>query len=174
MDEDNTPALTRRLEAHAHGGKSKLYQHLRSQHRALSRAMAKLNPTWASIAAEIASAGVMGNNGKPASPTSVRNAWWRVCRDVEADKQVRQAEKDRRGRHPSRLPATRRPAVAEPARAAEQLRAPAVPRAELRPQTGTSLLDADDLPEDVRENLAALERQFAWADRFVNPPKKED
>ncbi len=136
--------------------------------------MAKLNPTWASIAAEIAAAGVMGNNGKPASPTSVRNVWWRVCRDVEAGEQARLAVKDGRSRHPSRIPATARPASIDPARVAGPLCDPAVPRAELPLRTGTSLLDAEDLPEDVRENLAALERQFAWADRYVNPPKKED
>ncbi len=32
----------------------------------------------------------------------------------------------------------------------------------------------EDLPKEVRANLAALDSQFAWADRFVIPLKKKD
>ncbi len=165
MVEDNTPALTRRLEAHAHGGKSKLYQYLRGQHRALCRAIAKLDPTWASIAAEITAAGVMGSNGKPASPKAVRIAWWRVCRDVEADKELRQATKVRRGRHPSRLPATSRPLTVEVHRPVEQPRYPPADRSK-EPEV--------ELNDAARETLASLQRQLDHSDRFLFPPKRKD
>lgn len=168
MDDDNIPTLEDRLKTRAHDGKSRLYQYLRREHRTLARALAKHDPSWASIAAEIAAHGVMGRNGKPASPSSVRNMWTRICRDLAAEKKARTTRTAERGVQPSRLPVTWRPPVAEPPRV------PAAPRAELPPRTGTSLLDAEDLPEDVKENLAALERQFAWADRFVNPPKRKD
>ena len=165
MDDDNNPELASRLEAHAHNGKSKLYQYLRRQHRVLSKAIAKLNPTWASIAAEIAAAGVMGNNGKPASPKAVRNVWSRVCRDVEAAKQARDAERDTRGRQPSRLPVTWRPPMAQQPRPVEQPRYPPVLDAQAPPE---------ELNDVARETLASLKRQFEHSDRFLHLPKKKD
>ena len=167
MDDDDASALARRLEAHAHDGRSKLYQYLWRQHRALSKAMVRLNPSWASIAAEIAAAGIMGANGRPASPTAVRNVWWRVCRDVEARKRARQAERDKRGMQPSRLPATWKPTPVLVPRAADPARyAPPVPTA---PRTAPT-----ELSEEAKATLADLDRQFAHRDRFVNPPKRKD
>jgi hypothetical protein len=171
MDEDNTPELASRLEAHAHDGKSKLYQYLWRQHRVLSKAIAKLNPTWASIAAEITAAGVMGNNGKPASPKAVRNIWWRVCRDVEAAKQVRRAERDGKGRQPSRLPVTWRPPVAQHARPVVQPRYP--PPATPAPAS-TPPATPPELNDKARAMLDSLDRQLAHRDRFINPPKRKE
>jgi hypothetical protein len=68
---------------------------------------------------------------------------------------------------PSRLPSTWKPTPVEPPRA------PAAPRVEPRHNTESPPLREEDLPEDVRANLAALDRQFEWADRFVNPPKRK-
>ena len=170
MEDEPTPRLITGLKARAHDGRSKLYQYLRRQHRVLSATIAKHNPTWASIAAEVSEAGVMGSNGKPTSPDALRLMWKRVCRDVEAEKllkvQRRAAEQDR-GAQPSRLPSTWKPTPAEPPRA------PPPPRVEPRHNTESPPLREEDLPEDVRANLAALDRQFEWADRFVNPPKRK-
>ena len=171
MEDEPTPRLVTGLKARAHDGRSKLYRYLRREHRLLSATIAKHDPSWASIAAEVAGAGVMGSNNKPASPDALRLMWKRVCRDVEEEKAAKAqrlaAEKDR-GVHPSRLPATWKPTPIEttPARASSRL----------APPTNTDSAPAApiELSEAARARLAALDRRLEWRDRHVNPPKRKD
>ena len=167
MDDDNIPTLEDRLKTRAHDGKSALYQYLRRQHRTLGRSLAKHDPSWASIAAEIAADGVMGRDGKPASSSSVRNMWMRVCRDLEAERKARKTRTAERGVQPSRVPATWRPPVVQPARAAE-------PPRSAPPNTVPARAAPRELSEKAKATLAALDRQLDHTDRFVNPPKRKD
>jgi hypothetical protein len=167
MEDEITPRLVSGLRTRAHDGKSKLYRYLRREHRVLSKAIAQHDPSWASIAAEVAAANVMGRDGKPASPDAVRNIWARVCRDVEVEKAERKAARAKKGVQPSRLPATWKPTPVPSPRAADPARyAPPLPTpARSAPR---------ELTEEAKATLAELDRQIAHRDRFVSPPKRKD
>ena len=164
-------AIIKKIE---HGAeRSSLFWYMLDHHDEFARAATGTRIRWAPLCEQFAADGLLDGEGKAPTPANARITWWNVRREVAKRRAASSAEPPVK-LQPSRMPATWRPPVAEPGRPAEPPRAPAVPRAELPSRTGTSLLNAEDLPEDVRENLAALERQFAWADRYVNPPKKED
>lgn len=172
MDNETTPRLISGLKARAHDTHSELYRYLRREHRVLSNTLARHEPSWASIAAEVEAAGVMGAKDRPASPNAVRLTWRRVCRDVEAEKAVkasRRAGKGTQGVQPSRLPATWQPTPAQVPRAAPAPRQPAPPA-----HTVSAPATPRVLTEEARATLAALDAQLAYRDRFVNPPKRKD
>lgn len=171
MDDETTPRLVTGLKARAHDARSELYRYLRRRHRVLSNTIARHNPSWASVAAEVAAAGIMGAKGKPASPDALRLMWKRVCRDVDAGKAAgarRRTAEAARGAQPSRLPADWRPVPSEPPRA------PPAPRRTPPDTTVSAPATPRELSEAARAKLAALDRQLDWRDRFVNPPKRKD
>jgi hypothetical protein len=104
------------LEAKPYGGRSDLYRWLRTNHRRLSRKMARLQATWAVLAEEVASVGVKNTKGQPPSVDSVRRIWATVCRDLEAEAGAKAKAARTVGRKmPSRISPEWRPAVVPPA-----------------------------------------------------------
>ena len=150
------------------------YRWLRERHDRLAPALNKLEPALGELAKEMAEGGITGGRGNVLTAKSLMTIWQRVCRDLQAEaaeaemaKSQQAAAVKARGGHPSRLPVTWRPPVAEPARAAEPPRyAP--------PNTVPARTAPTELSEKARAKLAALDRQLDHRDRFVNPPKHKD
>lgn len=175
MTDELLDRVLTRSRAEAFRRCSPAYRWLRERHTQLEPAFAAYDPSLRGIALELAASGITGGRGKPLSAKALMAIWQRVCRDLQSEtdelahrKAAQAAAVEARGIQPSRLPATWKPTPVEPPRA------PPVPRVEPWHHTGSPPLREEDLPEDVRANLAALDGQFAWADRFVNPPKKKD
>lgn len=77
--------LDRVLEA-AHGcvgDRSPLYRWLWNHRDTIAARMTR--PDWKAMAACFASAGVTDGSGKPPTPTTVRQTWWKVERDMKAN-----------------------------------------------------------------------------------------
>lgn len=125
-------------------------------------------PTWEAFAARLTREQQTNRQGGPLGADSARRIFERARKDDQAEQAGQASAKQQRDAQPSRLPATWTPTPAA------SPRAPAPPRVETRHYTESPPLVEEDLPEEVRANLAALDSQFAWADRFVNPPKKKD
>ncbi len=166
--------LARSREA-SYRRRSLAYRWLRERHDKLAPAFDEFEPPLREIADEMAGGGITGGKGAPLTAKALLGIWRCVCRDLRIEaaeaverKAAQAAAVQAHGGYPSRLPATWKPTPAEPPQA------PPAPRVETRHHTESPPLREEDLPEDVRANLAALDRQFEWADRFVNPPKKKD
>lgn len=148
-------------------GHSPAYRWLREHHARLAPVFASLDPPLGEIAAEMASGGLTGGRGKPLTAKAVMRIWRRVCRDLEADAAARECVPERV--QPSRLPPTWRPTSIDPPRGSVAPRAaPAVSRA---PPAAASA--GDEADERVRAQLASLQEQFDYVDRYVRPPKRK-
>ena len=143
--------------------RSALYRWLHSHRRVIAKTLVQENPSWIVVAESVAAAGVTNTKGQPPSADSVRRVWMCVLKDTAAAETARA----KRGVQPSRVPATWRPPVVQPARAAEPPRfAP--------PNTVPARAAPRELSEKAKATLAALDRQLDHTDRFVNPPKRKD
>ena len=94
-----------------------MYRWLRSRHGELLALLAELEPPWRIIAAEMAADGVTGGigkgTGKPPTDRAIRRTWQRVCRDLEAEDQLRLTGVSSRTIHPSHISANWRPKEAK-------------------------------------------------------------
>ena len=158
---------------------SDLYGWLRSKHREVAALINRRTRDWTKIATEVAAEGVVGANGRPASPDALRKMWTRVDRDVmreQAERLARRAAQkspDRPPRHSGgkhevastthRAPTPVR--APEPAHHPPPTRSPSgtAPRA-LAPAP-KSKLRLEDLPPEARAEFEKLDRGLADFDR---------
>jgi hypothetical protein len=81
------------LRTHGGPGRSPLYRWMRRHHDALAEAFAETPPAWTPLAAEMAAVGLTDADGKPPSPTSVRQTWYRVRRDLARARELAASKK---------------------------------------------------------------------------------
>lgn len=158
----------RKLEMDRGGGRTAAYRYIWSNYQRFAGAGVGVSggASWDAFAAMLIREGLTNKQGGHLSTNSARRIFGRVSKDFLAE-QAAKAMKASRSTNPSRLPATWRPTVAEPARAAEPPRyaPPNIVPARAAPK---------ELSEKARAKLAALDRQLDHRDRFVNPPKQKD
>jgi len=92
------------IELKAYGRCGDIYRWLREHYEQMLEERDELQRPWEVITAEIASAGVKGTRGGPPYVTSVRKTWKRVCRDVEAERERKEARKAEREARAARRP----------------------------------------------------------------------
>lgn len=156
--------LTRSREA-AYRRRTPAYRWLRERHERLRPAFDELEPPLREIAAEMARGGIDGGHGKPLTAKALARIWQRVCRDLRAEAA---GKRDPEKVHPSRLPSTWRPTLAEPPRA------PVAPRPVPTPGTVSAPSAPRELNEAARATLASLQAQLDYADRYVRPQKRKE
>ncbi len=172
--------LAAALKAKAPPRRSDLHKWLLARHRELAPIINARAQDWKAIAAEVAAEGMVGANGRPASPDALRKMWLRVDRDVEREQADRIAVRVKRkppNRSPSRpvgwqtpLAATHpTPSVSTPGspRSSPLSGTPAPPSHTPRPPVANqkSKLNLEDLPLHVREQFEKLDRGLAEFDR---------
>ena len=83
---DATDALAALAQAsgRGHGRRSPVYLWFRQHHDELAAGFARYAPAWQVLAAFLGQQGILDIDGKPPTARGVRDAWWRVRRDVEA------------------------------------------------------------------------------------------
>jgi hypothetical protein len=84
--------FARAMREAAYGGHSDMYRWLRKRYAQIAGSLSVDKPAWRSVAAELATEGVVGARGQRPSAKSVREMWRRVCRDVERERAAREAE----------------------------------------------------------------------------------
>ncbi|MCK8786533.1 hypothetical protein M0638_19330 [Roseomonas sp. NAR14] len=134
-EEDEFAALRREVARSGKTTRSPLYRWMRTRRAAFAAFLAEESPTWAAVAAALASRGFTAADGGPINPETVRHVWWRVRRDAAA-------EARRKGR-PLPGPAAPPPPPPLPAAAPE-------PRA-AAPSFGLPLLDPEEPAADEPE-----------------------
>lgn len=123
-------------------------------------------PSWETVAEEIAAAGLLGTRGNPPTAGSVRRVWQRVCRDIEAEASDTRAQKT--GASTPAIPPSRVSAAWRPV--------PTVPKA---PSLGPVSQSAPSQPNQVtgarsrtaEEKLADLQRTLE--ERSGRRPRRE-
>ena len=154
-----------------------IYRWLKKHRRTIKAGFAQTDAGWDSVVETMIAEGVQGRGGVTPTCSAVSKVWHRLCRDLDAQAskakrahrsrapgawsppervRVPPPQSDPRGSRPARIPVGRHPAT--------QADAPSGKPAGL-PQ---------DLPDHVRENLAALRRQFAHTDRHIVQQADED
>jgi hypothetical protein len=159
--------------------RSVAYRWLRERHDRLAPALNKLDPALGELAKEMAEGGITGGRGNVLTAKSLMTIWQRVCRDLQAEtakadlaKAQQAAAVKARGGHPSRLPVTWRPPVAQqamPVVVQPRYPPPGAPAPASTPPTAAPVLN-----DKARAMLDSLDRQLAHRDRFINPPKRKD
>ncbi len=81
------------LKGHTPPRTSDLYGWLRSRHREVAALINRRTRDWTKIATEVSAEGVVGANGRPASPDALRKMWSRVDRDVQQEQAERMAKR---------------------------------------------------------------------------------
>jgi hypothetical protein len=76
--------LAKRILEKANQRRSPLYRWLRENHADIAQAMTRPRPSWTALAEAASEAGQVDAAGKPPNASSIRAAWLRVCRDLEA------------------------------------------------------------------------------------------
>jgi hypothetical protein len=171
-------------EAAAFRRRSEMYRWLRSRHDELLALLSELEPPWRVIAAEMAADGVKGGMGKgtgrPPTPLAVRRTWQRVCRDLEAEEQLRRSAASARPIQPSRLPASWRPEPDETLsplhlERSDRLAVPSPPERAGRGVNGR-LPPAPVLAPDalLREKLSTLPRTLQHEDRWLGGSRRKE
>ena len=179
MTETRPKSILVSMRASELRGRGAVYRWLHKNHRQVSKGFLKTESTWEGVIDALVAAGVTNRTGGRPSANSVLKVWQRVCEDrAKRARQPKRKKPDRSrpagswssaervrappppsdpgGTRPARIPAGRHPAP--------QADAPSAKPAGL-PQ---------DLPDHVRENLAALRRQFAHTDRHIVQQADED
>ena len=141
-----------------------VYRWLKKHHRTIKAGFARTGAGWDSVVEAMISDGVLGRGGVSPTCGSVSKVWHRLCRDLEEHAlQVRRPKRSRAGSwspptQPPAPAASRTPGVAGALRATSMTSgAPCTAPAE---PTG-------ELPDHVKENFAAIRRQFAYVDRHI-------
>ena len=166
MSDDILSQLKARALAKPYQRHSDLYRWLRSRHRRLSGIFMAHQPSWETVAEEIAAAGLLGTRGNPPTAGSVRRVWQRVCRDIEAeaaDKKARKIGASTPAVPPSRVPTTWRPVPIRPKAPVLSRESQSVPS---RPNQVTSARS-----RTTEEKLADLQRTLE--ERSGRRPRKE-
>ena len=154
-----------------------IYRWLKKHHRTIKAGFARTDAGWESVVETMISEGVRGRGGVTPTCSAVSKVWHRLCRDLE--EQAAKARRPHRSRAqgawspPGRARiATQQPYPGE----SRPTRAPAVRPATTHTPMPNGKPDGlpQDLPDHVRENLAALRRQFAHVDRHIVHSADED
>jgi hypothetical protein len=166
MSNDILSRLKARALAKPYQRHSDLYRWLRSRHRLLSGIFMAHQPSWETVAEEIAAAGLLGTRGNPPTAGSVRRVWQRVCRDIEAEAADTRSRKTCASAPP--VPPSRVPAAWRPV--------PAVPKAPpLSPESQTVPSQTNQVAgarsRTAEEKLADLQRTLE--ERSGRRPRKE-
>lgn len=150
------------------GGRSPAYKYIWANYRRLVRSKVGVRGgvSWDAFASTLASQGLTNMQGGPLSVDSARQIFKRVSRDFRAEQDAKKTTSPRFA-NPSRMPATWRPTVVEPSRAAD-------PRRHTPPTTGPSRAAPKEMSEKVRAELASFQSQLDYRDRHLLPPKRKD
>lgn len=164
---------------HEETRRSETFRWLRRRHARISKALARCQLSWASVAANIVADGVRGPTGREPSAKSVQQIWVRVCKQVEKEKRARQLANstakpvNRSPRiakslppiFPAATPVLERPAFPPPVRAPPASALPAL-RPSVRPDPDPAP-GAPALTDEAREELENLQRDFERADAWA-------
>lgn len=90
--------------------RTELYRWLRERHATLTSELAEFQPSWRTVAEQLAAAGIKNARGGLVSADSIRKTWACVCRDVESDLLMRRTGLGSRKVQTSHLPRSWRPA----------------------------------------------------------------
>ncbi len=75
--------------ARAGSGHSPLYRWLRARHDAFAELVEESRPNWKALAGSFTELGLAGPSGRALTAETVRHTWWRVRRDVAANRERR-------------------------------------------------------------------------------------
>lgn len=179
MTETRPKSILLSMRASELRGRGAVYRWLHKNYRQVSKGFAKTESTWEGVIDALVAAGVTNRTGGRPSTNSVLKVWQRVCEDrVKRAKQTKRKPPDR-SRPAGAWSAPERvrgpPAQPDPLRS-RSARIPASrhPASQAEAQSAKPTGLPQDLPDHVRENLAALRRQFAHTDRHIVQPADED
>ena len=164
--------LTKQLARKIEEGRSPLYVYMLDNYDDLSAKLDRPSPMWTAVAAAIADRGVIGANGAPPTPGSVRSMWRWVKRE-KAEMAEQPSSTSQHRKQPNRSPRTAlpMPGIRAAASPAPPVRAPPPPpplaqASSKSPSDGT----APTVSPEVQAKLDKLRGQLAKADRYLGLP----
>ena len=147
--------------------RSPLFHWLYERHDVLAGPTEGRRLAWEPLRERVTTLGLTDHQGNLPSDRTLRDTWRKV-REVKAREQAVAARAQSAKLQPSRMPADWRPTPVPvpppPVRPRE-----AAPAFSNHPTAGSD----EDVPEHVKAAFELLDRQFAWRDRHILPPKRK-
>lgn len=147
--------------------RSPLFHWLYERHGVLAGPTEGRRLAWEPLRERVTTLGLTDHQGNLPSDRTLRDTWRKV-REAKAREHAVAARAQPAKLQPSRMPADWRPTPVPtpppPVRPRE-----AAPAFSNHPTAG----DDEDVPERVKAAFESLDRQFAWRDRHILPPKRK-